>query len=141
MNFLRCRFSILIQIVAIAVLGAASLFAQSSLSVSLAVDATQAPQKTLHTHMTMPVKPGPLTLYYPKWIPGEHMPSGPLGGIAGLRFLAGGSPLAWRRDLLDPFTFHLDVPQGVDHLQIDFDFIESSSGLLQRGEIPRPTSC
>jgi len=36
------------------------------------VDATRTQQKLLHTHLVMPVKPGPLTLYYPKWIPGEH---------------------------------------------------------------------
>ncbi len=134
MNSIRARVSILIQIVAIAVLGAASLFAQSPVSISLALDATQAPQKILHTHMTMPVKPGPLTLYYPKWIPGEHMPSGPVDEVAGLKFSAGGKTISWRRDLLDVFTFHLDVPPGVQSLDIDFDFIEAGSGSFSSGD-------
>ena len=54
--------------------------------IRLEVDATRAPQKILHTHMEMPVKPGPLVLYYPEWIPGEHMPDGPIVDVAGLKF-------------------------------------------------------
>ena len=64
------------------------------------MDATHAPQKILHAHMQMPVQPGPLTLYYPKWIPGEHMPDGPIINVAGLKFSAGGKTIPWRRDLV-----------------------------------------
>jgi predicted metalloprotease with PDZ domain len=128
---IRARLSLLIF--EIAVLGVASLFAQSSLTISLTVDATRAPQKILHTHMAMPVKPGPLTVYYPKWIPGEHLPSGPVGNVAGLTFSANGKPLPWRRDLLDAFAFHLDIPPGVEHLDIAFDYIESGSGPFSSG--------
>ena len=71
MNSIRARLSIVIF--QLAVLGVASLFAQTSVNIKLTVDATHAPQKILHTHMVMPVKPGPLTLYYPKWIPGEQI--------------------------------------------------------------------
>ena len=53
-----------------------------------------------------------LTLYYPKWIPGEHAPDGPVVDLAGLKFSAGGKTLKWRRDLLDGFTIHVDVPAG-----------------------------
>ena len=68
MNSIRVRIPmLLLQFV---VLGVASLLAQSSVTISLTVDATHAPEKILHTHMVMPVKPGPLTVYYPKWIPG-----------------------------------------------------------------------
>ena len=96
------------------VLSVTSLLAQSSVTISLTVDATQAPEKILHTRMVMPVKPGPLTVYYPKWIPGWHTPGGPENNVAGLRFSANGKTLPWRRDLLDGYTFHLDVPPGVD---------------------------
>ena len=109
------------------VLGVASLLAQSSVTISLTVDATQAPEKILHTRMVMPVKSGPLTVYYPKWIPGEHTPGGPVGNVAGLTFSANGKTLPWRRDLLDVFTFHLDVPPGVERLDVEFDFIESGN--------------
>jgi predicted metalloprotease with PDZ domain len=107
--------------------GVASALAQSSVTINLTVDATQAPEKILRTRMVMPVKPGPLTLYYPKWIPGEHEPAGPVSNVAGLRFSANGQTLPWRRDLLDAFTFHVDVPSGVERLEVAFDFIQSSN--------------
>jgi predicted metalloprotease with PDZ domain len=94
--------------------------------IRLEVDETHAPQKILHTHLQMAVKPGPLVLYYPEWIPGEHMPDGPIINMAGLKFTGGGKTLAWRRDLVDMFTFHLDVPQGVTSLDINFDFLLSA---------------
>ena len=74
--------------------------------------------------MVIPVKPGPLTLYYPKWIPGEHGPDGPISSVTGLKFEAGGKVIPWQRDLLDVFTFHLDVPAGVNKLAANFDYIE-----------------
>ncbi|HLI34882.1 MAG TPA: M61 family peptidase, partial [Terriglobia bacterium] len=49
-----------------------ALRAQAGPTITLNVDATQAPMKIVHTHMVMPVHAGELTLYYPKWIPGEH---------------------------------------------------------------------
>jgi predicted metalloprotease with PDZ domain len=94
--------------------------------IRLDVDATQAPQKIMHAHMRMPVQPGPLVLYYPEWIPGEHMPDGPISDMAGLKFVANGKMLPWRRDLLDMFAFHLDIPQGVSSLDIDLDFLLSA---------------
>ena len=84
------------------------------------------PQKILHAHLQIPVHPGPLTLYYPEWIPGEHMPDGPIINVAGLKFVAAGKPVSWRRDLLDGFTFHLDIPQGANSLDVDLDFLLSA---------------
>src|SRR5690348_8216796 len=75
--------------------------AQPASTIDLVVDATQAPEKILHVRLSIPVKPGPLTLYYPKWIPGEHAPSGPIGNVAGLKFSANNHSISWRRDLLD----------------------------------------
>jgi predicted metalloprotease with PDZ domain len=82
----------------------------------------------------MPVKSGPLTLYYPKWIPGEHGPNGPIANVTGLKFSADGKTIPWQRDLLDNFTFHVDVPEGVDRLDADFDYIEpTASGAYTAG--------
>ena len=91
------------------------------------VDETQAPQRILHTHLTLPVQPGPLTLMFPEWIPGEHMPDGPINNLAGLRFTAARKILPWRRDLLDMFAFHLTVPAGVMALDVKLDFLISGS--------------
>jgi predicted metalloprotease with PDZ domain len=78
----------------------------------------------LHVHEVIPVKPGPLTLYYPKWIPGEHSPDGPISSVTGLKFEAAGKTIPWKRDLLDVFTFHVEIPAGVSHLDARFEFIE-----------------
>lgn len=126
MNRFRSRIAgFCVVLVALSVAVAA---AQTGPTIKLTVDATQAPQKLVRTEMVMPVKPGPLTLYYPKWIPGEHEPSGPVGNLAGLKFTANGKTIPWRRDLLDVFTFHLDVPEGADRLEVSFDYLEPGGG-------------
>jgi predicted metalloprotease with PDZ domain len=94
--------------------------------IRLAVDATQAPQKILHAHLQIPVQPGPLTLFYPEWIPGEHMPDGPIINVAGMKFTAGNQAIPWRRDLVEMFSIHLDVPAGVTSLEADLDFLLSA---------------
>ena len=103
--------------------------------IKLTVDATQAPQKILHSHMEIPVQPGPLTLYYPEWIPGEHMPDGPIIEVAGMKFAGGGKTIPWRRDLVEMYSIHLDVPAGVSRLDADFDFLLAapSSGFTAGG--------
>ena len=93
-------------------------------AIGLTVDTRQTPQKILHIHETIPVQAGPLTLYYPKWIPGEHGPDGPISGLTGLHFTGDGKEIPWQRDLLDVFTFHVDVPAGVKTLAVAYDFIE-----------------
>jgi predicted metalloprotease with PDZ domain len=91
--------------------------------ITMEVDAREAPIRMLHTRIVLPATPGPLTLYYPKWIPGEHGPNGPVQGIAGLKFSAGGKPVAWQRDDVDMFAFHLDVPAGAKTIEAAFDFL------------------
>jgi len=102
--------------------------AQSSHTIQLTVDASHAAEKILHVKMTMAVQPGPLTLYYPKWIPGEHGPDGPIQNLTGLKFEADGKTIPWRRDLLDVFTFHVDVPAGATHLNAAYDYLEPEGG-------------
>lgn len=79
-------------------------------------------QKLLYVTEVMPVKPGALTLYYPKWIPGDHSPDGPINEFMGLEIKAGGKRIAWQRDPLDRFTFHLTVPPTVAQIDISFQF-------------------
>jgi predicted metalloprotease with PDZ domain len=103
--------------------------------ISLTVDATKTPQKIIQCTEEIPVKAGPLTLYYPKWIPGEHSPSGPIAGLTGLKFTANGQTIPWRRDLTDVFTFHLDVPADVNRLEAKFDYLEPSGGGMYGGSL------
>ena len=123
MSFWRFRF---LPLLILSAVGVTALDAQPLSTMTLTVDATQAPEKVLHIRLTIPAKPGPFTLYYPKWIPGEHGPSGPIGNVAGLKFRAKGKPIPWRRDLLDVFTFHLEVPNEVESIEVSFDYIEPS---------------
>jgi predicted metalloprotease with PDZ domain len=103
--------------------------------IALFVDATEAPRKIFHARMTIPAKPGTLTLYYPKWIPGEHGPTGPIQDLAGLKFSARGQTLNWRRDLLDGWTFHVEVPAGASSVEASLDFISpaGSEGIYTGG--------
>ena len=116
------RFSAFLALLLVA--GSASLKAQSGPPILLTVDATQAPQKIIHTYMVVPVSPGPLTLCYPEWIPGEHAPDGPIANMVGLKITANGQKIPWRRDLVDMFTFHANVPQGINSVDIDLDYLE-----------------
>ena len=92
-------------------------------TVTVTLDATESPRKILHAKLTIPAKPGSLTLYYPKWIPGEHEPSGPIVNLTGLHFKANGNELTWRRDLLDAWTFHVDVPPGATSVDAGLDYL------------------
>jgi predicted metalloprotease with PDZ domain len=117
-----CRFRSFVFIAVVLALAASAALAEEAISVT--VDATKTQQKLLHARLVIPVKPGPLTLYYPKWIPGEHGPDGPIGNLTGLKFEADGKTIPWERDLLDIFTFHVEIPRGVTHLNASYDYLE-----------------
>src|SRR5579871_4321164 len=106
---------------------ATTAWAGTGANVSLSVDATNAPRKIFHASLKIPATPGDLTLYYPKWIPGEHAPDGPVVDLAGLFFKANGQTLKWRRDLLDGFTIHVDVPPGVSEVNAELDFLSPAT--------------
>ncbi len=96
-------------------------------TVTLFVDASSAPRKIFHATLKIPATAGELTLYYPKWIPGEHAPDGPVVDLAGLKFTSGGQTLKWRRDLLDGFTIHVEIPPGVSEVNADLDFLSPAT--------------
>ena len=92
-------------------------------TITLAVDATDAARSLFHARLVVPVVAGPLTLFYPEWIPGEHGPTGPIVDLAGLKITVNGKPLAWRRDDVEMYAFHVDVPQGTSALEIALDYL------------------
>ena len=111
-----------IRLLSIAILllfTAVSALAQGAMT--LTVDATDAARNIVHSKLAIPVRPGPLTLFYPKWIPGEHSPTGPINDLVGLRLSAGGKTIPWRRDDVEMFAFHCDIPAGVSVLDVTFD--------------------
>ena len=89
----------------------------------LEVDATDTERRIFGVRETIPVaKAGPTTLLFPAWIPGAHAPRGQLEKVAGLVIRAGGKVIPWMRDPVDVFAFHVDVPQGVSALDIEFEY-------------------
>jgi hypothetical protein len=70
--------------------------ARPAMQMTLDVDATDAPMRILHPTASIPARAGTMTLFYPKWIPGEQMPSGPIANLTGLHVLTDGQELAAR---------------------------------------------
>jgi predicted metalloprotease with PDZ domain len=121
MAALRCRA---LRVIFVFILLAAPLWAAGPAPhITLTVDATEAPRKIFHARMSIPATAGTLTLYYPEWIPGEHGPTGPIQALAGVRFTGNGQILKWRRDPLDGWSFHVEVPAGVAIVDASLDFI------------------
>jgi predicted metalloprotease with PDZ domain len=125
MSLSRCRA--LVAAFAVVVLSLPSFSQSKAPSITLAVDANEAPRKIFHARLTIPATPGTLTLYYPKWIPGEHAPDGPIVDLAGLKFTANGQTLNWRRDLQDMFTIHVAVPAGATSVQASLDYLSPAA--------------
>jgi predicted metalloprotease with PDZ domain len=108
---------------AMAVLSPAVVGAPAPRPVTLEVDAREAPKRIFHARLVIPARPGPLRLFYPKWIPGEHGPTGPITDLAGLRFSAAGKPIPWRRDDVDMWALSCDVPAGADAVEVSLDYL------------------
>ncbi|HMC23744.1 MAG TPA: M61 family peptidase, partial [Thermoanaerobaculia bacterium] len=73
-------------------------------------------------------KAGAMTLFYPKWIPGEHMPSGPIANLTGLHIFADGREVDWRRDLVETNAFAITVPSGAKTLSAKYDYVVPTGG-------------
>jgi predicted metalloprotease with PDZ domain len=107
---------------------ASSVPAQTgSKPIRIAVDLRDATKYVFHATLEFPVKTGALTLVYPKWIPGDHAPTGPIVDLTGLKFRAGGKEIAWMRDDVDMYAFHCDVPAGVETLEISLDYLSPNT--------------
>jgi predicted metalloprotease with PDZ domain len=96
--------------------------------ITLEVDATDTMRGIWRARETIPVSgPGPMTLLYPEWIPGKHAPRGPINLFAGLEITANGQPLQWRRDPINVYAFHIDVPAGVTQIEASHQFVSPTA--------------
>jgi predicted metalloprotease with PDZ domain len=107
-------------------------------SIQLHVDLSDAPRNLYHSRLTIPVKSGPNTLVYPKWIPGNHRPSGPIANVTGVKMEAAGQILPWERDPIDMYAFHVNVPAGIKELTVSLDTITNDGSAGASG--PSATS-
>jgi Peptidase M61 N-terminal domain len=89
----------------------------------LVVDETQAARRIAFVHEEIRVRPGGLELAYPRWIPGEHGPTGPIQQFAALRVRSGNATLPWTRDPEEIYTIHIDVPASANTITVDFDIL------------------
>jgi predicted metalloprotease with PDZ domain len=96
-------------------------------TIKLDVDATDLQRRIFSVRETIPVAAGPLVLLYPKWLPGNHSPSGPIEKVAGLKITAGGRTLPWRRDPVDVYAFHVDIPAGTTSIDVGFQFLSATA--------------
>lgn len=92
------------------------------------LDARDASHGLMTAHLWIPARPGNFEIVYPKWIPGEHGPTGPLRALSALHVIAGGRELAWQRDKVDLYGFRVEVPAGVNELHVDFTVLVNGSG-------------
>ena len=122
-------------------LTATSALAAEPRPLELAVDATDAPRGVFHSRLVIPAAPGLLTLAYPKWVQGEHAPSGPIMQVAGFTVLANGKALPWRRDPLEMFLVRVEVPAGAREVEVALDYLSPPEEIngLGYGETPNAT--
>lgn len=95
--------------------------------IALDVDATDLAHKVMRVRQTLAVRPGPLVLLYPRWVPGTHGPYGNPSDIAGLQVRAEGRRLAWQRDPVRPEAFRVEVPAGVTSLTVEFQYLSPTT--------------
>src|ERR1051325_4711256 len=102
-------------------------------TLTLSVDLTDLDRRLFIVRESMPVKPGPLTLLYPQWLPGTHGPNGPMNLLTGLVMTTRGRRLPWSRDPTNMYAFHVDVPGDVDRVDLEFQF--ASPQVAEQGRI------
>ncbi len=97
-------------------------------TITLAIDATDVRRGIFRTREHIPVAAaGPMVLLFPKWLPGNHSPTGQIEKLAGLKISADGKPLAWKRDQVDVYAFHINVPQGARAIDVELQFLSATA--------------
>jgi predicted metalloprotease with PDZ domain len=123
---MRSNFSCVFSACMLGLLLSASPSAQTQSQktpIQITADLSDAPRKLYHADVDIPVTAGPITLTTPRWIPGNHRPTGPVQDITGVVFSVNGKPVPWRRDDVDLYEFHVDIPKGVTTLHAHLDCI------------------
>jgi predicted metalloprotease with PDZ domain len=96
-------------------------------TLKLEVDVTDTERKIHRAKLTIPVAPGPMTLLFPQWLPGNHAPNGNVAALAGLVIKANGRAIEWTRDTINVFAFHLDVPAGATAIEASYEYLTAVS--------------
>lgn len=118
---------VLLPVLVLAITAPLRVLAAPSNTIDLRVDVSDIDRNIQRVHERIPVKAGPLTLLYPQWIPGNHAPTGPINQIAGLTLRAGDHRLPWRRDAVNMYAFHVEVPEGASTLDLEFQYFSPTA--------------
>lgn len=102
-------------------------------TITLNVDLSDLDHRLFKVRETLPVTPGPLKLWYPEWLPGNHAPRGPIEALTGLVITANGQRVEWTRDPVDVYAFNLIVPEAVQSLDLAFQY--ASPMVREQGRI------
>lgn len=93
-------------------------------TITLDIDATDTRRGIFSVRERVPVPAGGhVVLLYPKWLPGNHSDTGQIDKLAGLKMSSGGKPVAWQRDPVDVYAFHVDLPRGARAVDIELQFL------------------
>ena len=117
MRFSKLQVLVLVLVVSVAAPGL------TGQAIRLHVDLTDAPRNIYHARLQIPAHEGEMSLVFPKWIPGNHRPSGPIAALTGIRMEASGRAISWQRDAVEMYEFHVTVPAGVDLVDVSLDAI------------------
>jgi predicted metalloprotease with PDZ domain len=102
--------------------------AQAAVSETLSVDATDVAGQVWHARLRVPLRHGgDVVLVYPKWLPGNHGPTGPVANLGSLHATVAARTVPWERDPADVYAFHFAVPDGATELDLSYDFFEGGA--------------
>ena len=104
--------------------------------IQLSVDVTDVTDRVEKVHEDIPVEPNTkeIVLLYPKWLPGEHAPGGPISALAGIVTSVDGKRVQWVRDRVDMYTFHVPLSAGAKTVGLEFDYLSPIKGNAGRIE-------
>lgn len=105
--------------------------------IAVTVDTSNIAQGIFAVHETIPVAEGArMTLLYPEWRPGNHAPTGRnrLARVAKLVITADGKSVAWTRDPVNVFAFHVPLPATAASIDVDFQYLAPPASEYGRPE-------
>jgi predicted metalloprotease with PDZ domain len=97
---------------------------QAQIPINLEIDASSISRKTISAHEVLPITSSHELIYvFPKWIPGDHGPTGPITDLVDLHFSANGKAIPWTRDPVDMYAFHVSVPADAVEVEAEFSSV------------------
>jgi predicted metalloprotease with PDZ domain len=105
-------------------------------TIGLHVEAVDTAHQVFSVHETIPVQQtGDTVLLYPHWETASHAPTASISDLAGLMAHVDGVRVDWKRDPVDMYAFHIDVPKDARTITLDFQFLAASNAHLLRPDM------